>query len=230
MKSRNLLPPYLSNSTWTSLTDCIDTLFADVDSSVKQLRGIRDPYVVGPIIRTAIANGTLFDLDSSEYQQDVSLLLKQLAFVGMPLKKPGFLTSAQLLLLFRHTAEYWYSKGTPALVDFLNYILGSELTVNGLWTSDYKAFYTLASGSVGTAVSSGGTWYPTPHVELVVPYGDPMNSVSLDYITQLFNDVFNYNLVLDHVSLSTEANLANGNILALGLYTETIINQPLISS
>ena len=197
-----LLPPYMNNAVWVALADSIDVLLSDVDATTSQLRYIRDPYAVGPKIISSIRFGSLFDTSSSEYQQDQQLLLKQLAFVGLPLSDPSFLSLTQLLMLFRHTGQYWYSKGTGAIIDFLNYTLGSSLVMTNLWTLDYKTFIPEGSPVIGLRladVSSGvnGTWYPTTHVAIDMGQkASVFSSLSTQQFLQLFNDIFNYNLVL----------------------------------
>ena len=198
-----LLPPYLASSpVWTALMDSVDTLFADTDSTTAQLRNIRDPYPVSPLVQKAIQAGTLFDTSSAEYQQDLSILIKQLEFVGLPLSNPGYLTAPQALLLFRNAAAYWYTKGTGKIEDFINFTMGSTLRLHNLWTQDYKSFYRESDPAVGLAVTSGGTWYPTTHVSIDIGDSAVFKGVAFRNFISFFNDVFNYNLVLHSVTNS----------------------------
>lgn len=224
-----LLPPYmLNNSLWSDLCDATDALFQDTDSTTAQLRALRDPFATGPVIRSKVSAGSLYDTASAEYQQDLNVLLKQLSFLGMPLTNPGFLQPEQALSLFRHLGEYWFSKGTPRLIDLLNYTLGSTITMESMWTSDYVTFVpeSVVKASPGTyppITGSGGSWYPTTHVTVNLGSSSVFDSLSVNDFVVFFNDLFNYNLVLWQLSadvtvaISSDAGLPGYN---LGLYVE----------
>lgn len=219
-----LLPPYmLSVPLWTQLTDAIDSVMYDTDWATAQLRTLRDPFAIGPAIQKAIANGEMYDTSSAEYQQDINVLLKQLAFNGMPLSTPSFLTAQQVLMLFRHCGEYWFSKGTGSLIDFLNYCLGSTITMVPLWTNDYVSFIeeatVLADPTTYPPITSGGTWYPTTHVTIDLGLSPVFSGVPIQDFVSFFNDFFNYNLVLYSVNSSVTITLG-GNMLSMNLYVE----------
>lgn len=227
MTSRSiLLPPYMLNvPLWTQFCDAIDDLMSTTDWTTGQLRSIRDPYAVGPRIQQAIADGVLYDTSSAEYQQDLNILLKQMAFVGLPMSTPSFMTAAQALLLFRNTGEYWYSKGTAKLLDLLNFCLGSSLSMEVLWTEDYVTFVPestvrLAPGAYIPITALGGTWYPTTHVD--VDLGTLIgvfSGVPLRDFLAFFNEVFNYNLVIRSVSTGFDVRVG-GNMLSMSLYVD----------
>lgn len=209
-----LLPPYLAVSpVWTSMMDSIDTLFADTDAATSQLRALRDPYPVGPEIQTAINNGKFFDTSSAEYQQDLSLLIKQLEFVGLPLSNPSYLTQVQALLLFRNAAAYWYSKGTGKIVDFINFTMGSTLSIHNMWTADYVSFYREGDPAIGTAITTnGGTWYPTTHVSIDIGNSSVFSGLAFISFLSFFNDIFNYNLVLHSVANSNSLRILSAPV------------------
>ena len=220
-----LLPPYMLHvPLWKQLTDAVDLAFGDTDWQTGQLRAIRDPYASGPKIMQAVANGTMYDTSSAEFQQDLQVLLKQLAFNGMPLSTPSFLTAAQTLMLFRNIGEYWYSKGTGKLVDLLNFTLGSTLSMTVLWTNDYVNFVpeatVLASpGTYPPITTAGGSWFPTTHVDIDLGTAPVFNGVDVrDFIT-FFNDFFNYNLVLRSINTAFQITLG-GSMVAMGLYVD----------
>lgn len=220
-----LLPPYLAAAPlWPALMDSIDKLFEDTDSATKQLRNIRDPYPVSPLVQSAIDEGTMFDSDSFEYQQDLSLLLKQLEFVGMPLSNPSYVSTQQALMLFRNAAAYWYMKGTGKIVDFINFTMGSSLSMYPMWTNDYVNFYREGDPAIGLSIASGGGWYPTTHVSIDVGPSSVFSGLAFDSFISFFNDIFNYNLVLDSVvnesTIKITTNDVDALMLSMNIYVE----------
>jgi hypothetical protein len=220
-----LLPPYMLNvPLWTQLCNAMDELLYDTDWATGQLRTIRDPYAIGPLIQQAIADGTMYDTSSAEYQQDMQILLKQLSFNGMPLSTPSFITSPQALLLFRNCGEYWFSKGTGKLIDFLNFTLSATLRMESMWTNDYRHFEfestVLASPSTYPPITTaGGSWYPTTHVGIDLGTAPTFANVQIQDFVTFFNDFFNYNLVLYAVNSGVNITLG-GPLLSMNLYVE----------
>ena len=211
-----LLPPYLAVSpVWVAMMDSIDTLFESTDTATAQLRALRDPYPVGPAVQAAINNGVFFDTSSAEYQQDMSLLIKQLEFVGLPLSDPSYLTQAQALLLFRNAAAYWYTKGTGKIVDFINFTMGSTLVAYNMWTNDYVTFLREGNPAIGVPVTTpGGTWYPTTHVSIDIGNSSVFSGLAFKSFLSFFNDIFNYNLVLHSVANSNDLRIVSVPISA----------------
>ena len=232
-----LLPSYLNTAMWVDLTDSIDQLFLDTDTSTLQLRGVRNPYIVGPQIQKAVQAGEMFDVTNSEYQQDLQLLLKQLTFNGLPLNNPTYLTATQALMLFRNIGAYWYSKGTGKVIDFINFSMGASLRMVNLWTEDYKVFepetlYDDFTGietvnpAIGKSVVDGGTWYPTTHVNMALGSSDAFKGITADEFLQFFNDVFNYNLVLYSITNNLTIPIGVDNqshLISMGLYQEIVL-------
>lgn len=229
-----LLPPYMNAPMWSEMTRAIDDLFLDTDTATKQLRGLRDPYMVGPAIRKAIDSGVMFDTSHAEYQKDMQTLLNQLTFCGLPLTNPTYLTTTQALMLFRNLGGYWYSKGTGRIIDFLNFTLGSSLSMVNLWTNDYVTFEpeTVDDGTgvlvpnpvlEGKKLGAGGNWYPTTHVTMILGASPAFAGITADVFLQFFNDVFNYNLVLYSITDSSQINGAHTKI-SMGLYLEVDTN------
>ena len=225
-----LLPPYMHSAMWTDLTKAIDNLFLDTDVATTQLRNLRNPYTVGPAIREAINSGKMFDTTHAEYQQDMQTLLKQITFCGLPLNSPTYLTTTQALLLFRNLGAYWYGKGTGKIIDFLNFTLGSSLSMVTLWTADYVTFEPESipdiNGNlifnpflVGKSIGEGGEWYPTTHVTMTLGTSPAFAGVTSDTFLQFFNDVFNYNLVLYSITDSLQFDIGPPKI-SMGLYVE----------
>lgn len=233
-----LLPPYLNNTMWTDLTSAMDQLFLDTETATKQLQGVRNPYVVGPLIQNAIASGVMFDITSSEYQTDLQLLLKQLAFNGLPLNNPSYLSATQALMLFRNIGAYWYSKGTGKIIDFINFTMGASLQMINLWTKDYVSFepetvYDLKTNSEipnpvidltqTVALGYPDGWYPTTHVNMALGTSSVFKNITADEFLQFFNDVFNYNLVLYSIEIDNTipVGVANQqNMISIGLFME----------
>lgn len=197
------------------MMDSIDTLFEDTDTATAQLRALRDPYPVGPAIQAAINNGTFFDTGSAEYQQDLSLLIKQLEFVGLPLSDPSYLTKVQALLLFRNAAAYWYTKGTGKIVDFINFTMGSTLAIHNMWTNDYVNFYREGDTAIGVPITTtGGSWYPTTHVSIDIGSSSVFSGLAFKSFLSFFNDIFNYNLVLHSVANNNSLQILSAPISA----------------
>ena len=233
-----LLPPYLRSEMWTDLTTAIDNLFLDTDTATAQLRNLRNPYAVGPLIRNAIATGQVFDTSSAEYQQDLQILLKQLTFNGLPLNNPTYLNAVQALMLFRNIGAYWYMKGTGKIIDFFNFTLGASLSMINLWTTDYVEFepelvddgdggLTPNTVLANNTVFTGGPYYPTTHVTMSLDPGPAFQGVPIDVFLQFFNDTFSYNLVLYSITNGQKFPIGNPNqqhMISIGLYVESDVN------
>lgn len=229
-----LLPSYMRNvPLWEQLCDSMDIVLGADDWAIAQLRTLRDPYAIGPQIQKAIAEGSLYDTTSSEFQQDINLLLKQLAFSGLSISKPSFLSAKQILLLFRNIGEYWFAKGTGKIVDFFNYTLGAEIELSPCWTEDYVTFVSEATvlGDPLTypTVMEGGTWYPTTHVDVNLGSNDLFSSVPIQDFVAFFRDTFNYNLVLNTVNTGVRLAIV-GSDFSMNLYVEESFTIPMDAS
>jgi hypothetical protein len=69
-----------------------------------------------------------------------------------------------------------------------------------MWTTDYITFYPEGDPFIGTPIWEGGSWYPTTHVS--INWDSGKFNVPLNNVVSLFNDVSNYNLVLNDISTS----------------------------
>lgn len=197
-----LLPPYMTaNPMWVDLALAVDELFADIDQGALQLRNLRNAYTLeSPIQRGRVQNG--LPLDESTSVSDMTTLLKQVGYCGLPLVKTDYLTSVQARMLFRHLPEYWYSKGTGGLAHFINYVLGTNLSFRTLWTSDYVTFETEPPTESENYLENGGSWYQTTHIQVDLGNSNstsPLAGVSLSDFISFLDDISGYTLVVHSV-------------------------------
>ncbi len=226
-----LLPPYLAgNPLWLEFTRAIDTLFADVDYTSKQLRFLRNAYAYSnQVAKEKVSKGLMLSPQDFEYTiNDKSYLVKQVSLVGLNLTDASALNEELLLNLFRHLSEYWYNKGTVKLESFLNFIFKSSISLKSLWTEDYINFVEESPSVIANSVYNGGTFYPTTHVSLdlgVVASDSPLVDISVKDFVTFFNDIANFNLVLYSVTREDVLPITLGSSVENPLTTPT----PMIS-
>lgn len=231
-----LLPPYLSETAYfKEFMDAIDTVFSStVDIKLEALENLRNVWWTNPHTEKRIDDGLMLAVTDWRFLDRVGLI-KQVNLLGLHLKASGLVSDTGYQALTRFVGLYWLSKGTANTVDFLNFCIGSNLTIQKLWTQDYVNFYPEGDPLIGSTIygneghwthifkEGDGTWYPTTHV-LVEASG---SSVFPDPValTELLYEILNYNLVV-RIGATTTYNVvdaddnAPANILACGLHTD----------
>jgi copper chaperone CopZ len=88
----------------------------------------------------------------------------------------------------KQAAQFFPEKGTGTFTSFLGFCLNAVLDMASLWSEDHKLFYTdseVASLVGFNEVYEGGTYYPTPHIELTID-AESSSTVSIDKLVELF--------------------------------------------
>lgn len=201
---RNLLPDFLYTPTWISLLDKVDEAFSEtVDTPSTGIRHLRETTILSRESKEAFQQYQLSD-ESTLDSFDKPTLVLQANLRGFTLENPDAMTVGQYQRLNRLIASYWYSKGTPRLDKFLSYIFNSTISIEQLWTKDYRNFYTIEEAPIADfrEIALGGEWYPTSHVR--VSY-DPsvLTQVSLENLLNLVYELGPYTLVVHGVSVDT---------------------------
>lgn len=200
MSRQILLPNFLSDPKWSSLVDAIDVVFKPaVDDPVRWLSAIRHHYILNDTCLEKIESGLMVsenDLDVF----DSAMTVQNSKLSGIDVPGEENFSTGQLQRILREVATFWYSKGTEKSVDFLSYVLNTQISMENLWTEDYVSFYPEGDPTIGIPLYSGGTWYPTTHVQFTL---DPSGllSIPLGNLVGLFNALNNYNLVIGAVGL-----------------------------
>jgi hypothetical protein len=133
--------------------------------------------------------------------------MKQVTFVGVPFSDTTNISTTQGLMILRHASSYWYRKGSGNnFSNFLNYVLGLQgaLSMQPLWTNDYKTFVAESTVAEVDKIQNGGLFYPTTHVSLDISSSANASgglNMPLPKFIQLFNDLSNYTLILHKVSM-----------------------------
>jgi len=201
---RNLLPDFLYSPTWISLLDKVDDAFrTTVDQPSTGLRHLRETTILSEESKAAFQQFQLSD-ESSLDTFDKPTLVLQANLRGFTLENPDSMTTAQYQRLNRLIASYWYSKGTPRLDKFLSYVFNSTISIEQLWTKDYRNFFSIDEVPVSDfrEVTLGGDWYPTSHVRISY---DPsvLTQVSLENLLNLVYELGPYTLVVHAVSVDS---------------------------
>ncbi len=232
-----LLPPYLyTNPYFLQYAEAIDTVFGPlVDEKIEILKNLRNMWPTDPALEEAIYNNAVTDepvmLDDSQWPSyERQLVVQQVNTLGMNLQSAGLLTDKQYQQISRWVGKYWFGKGTQSFIDFMNYCLGTSLTVIKLWTEDYVTFLPEGDGGIGTPIWENGTWYPTTHVQIEVAGGN-LASVSVQDLITFFYEIANYNLVLKAVDFRFNLNIVDtpnvgetsASIVAIGLWANNVI-------
>lgn len=229
-----LLPPYLyQNPYFVQYTEAIDEVFGPaVDEKIEILKNLRNMWPTDPDLEAQIYTNAVGDdpvmLSNDQWPQfERQIVVKQVNALGMNLQSAGLITDDEYQKISRWVGQYWYGKGTQSFIDFINYCLGTSLTVVALWTQDYKTF--VPFNEAGTPIWEGGPWYPTSHVQIEVDGFLP--SLSPLDLSTFFYEIANYNLVLQAIDLRfdlqivTELNQGQTSaaIVAVGMWADNVI-------
>ena len=199
-----LLPEFLkSYPHWTDLAQAIDEVFEDtVDKPSNMLSRVREVLHLGLAAQIQILNGdTLAESDFERFEREI--LIKCLTFVGCPIRNYSIFSDTQLFRLLQHLPTYWYSKGGMNVGEFISFVLGVDVDISNLWTTDYENFYPEGDTHIGLAIYDGGDWYPTSHVRLGY---DPFlfTDLTIPNLKKFLDDLLNYNLVLHSIESRAE--------------------------
>lgn len=238
-----LLPPYmLLNQYWVDWMNGVDQVYQEVvDKPIDLLQNIRNMWLTNPTLEQKIQDNAVTPTTSklvsmSEWSRpDRSLIIKQVNNLGLKLKSAGIISDVSYLAISRFVGQYWFEKGTQSFMEFINFCLGTDFTLERLWTNDYSTFLPEGSAGIGTPVWQGGTWYPTTHVAIVLQNGKGLGTLDPDTLVQFFYEVANYNLVLDSLEsvysmyITDDATFARNDaeVVAIALLAD---NQVVISN
>lgn len=230
-----LWPPYMAlNPYFTDLSDSIDTVWGlKLDNAMKALVNIRNVWITNPTMEQEILDGKMIPLqDWSIHERET--LVKQVNMLGMKLKSAGILTDENYLIVSRYLGFYWFGKGTKAFIEFINFCLIADLTVENFWSentpvpNEYNNM-TLENPDgtpPGTPIWEGGTWFPTTHVQITATGG--LGGLTVQTLAEFFYEIANYNLVLRSIENSFNMPVVDrllprndtATIVALGMYRD----------
>lgn len=220
-----LLPPYLALTPYyTEYSDTIDEVFSTtVDQPTEILAKLRNVWPTVPSTEQIIENHELLNFsDWPQFEREI--LVHQVNSLGMKLQTAGILSDDQYQIISRWVGQYWFGKGTESFINFINYCLGSSLSVQWLWTQDYVTFLPDGDPGIGTPIWKGGTWYPTSHVSINAAGG--LASLDPQTLVAFFYEIANYNLVLQSLNLTFNLwivdkiapGYTDAQIVAMGMY------------
>lgn len=230
-----LWPPYMAmNPYYIELSDSIDDVWGiKLDNAFRALANIRNVWVTNPEMEQDILDSKMIPLQEwSIFEREI--LVKQVNMLGMKLKSAGILTDENYLIVSRYLGLYWLGKGTEAFIEFINFCLIANLTVQNLWsqnTPDPNNYNNMTVENEdgtppGTPLWEGGTWFPTTHVQITATGG--LGNLTPQTLAEFFYEIANYNLVLRAIEnafympvvdrLSPESD--ETRIVALGMYRD----------
>ncbi len=199
-----LLPEFLkSYPHWNDLAYAVDEAFNEsVDQPSNMLARVREVLHLGISAQLKILDEqVLAESDFDRFEREI--LIKCLTFVGCPIQNYTIFSDAQLFRMLQHMPTYWYSKGGVNVGEFISFVLGVDVDITNLWTTDYVNFYPEGDSAIGLPVYDGGEWYPTSHVRLGY---DPfqLTDLTIPNLKKFLHDMLNYNLVLHSIESRSE--------------------------
>lgn len=206
-----LLPPYMSeNEVWQSLVKMVDqVLKGKVDDPTAWLAQLRYLWIEASSAADKINSGELLKIEDFEVPEK-AILIKQSRQLGFDFQDSDLISAEDYQRIVRNLALFWYGKGRPNFIDFLGFVVNSQMTMKNLWSTagptwdSYGRMLPEGDPSIGAPMWKGGTWFPTSHVQLFL---DPFQfaNPSFNKLVNLFYAIANYNLVLDSVVLEGKA-------------------------
>jgi hypothetical protein len=196
-----LLPPYIYQDYFRGFTDAIDAVFEEtVDMKTEILGNLRNMWVSNVALENSLYDNPSQLIPFSSWSQpERAILVKQVNMLGMKLQSAGIITDDGYQAIARWLGMYWWGKGTESFINFINYSLSANLTVNVLWTSDYVNFLPAGDPGIGTPLWEGGDWYPTTTVEIIAQGG--FAALDIPTLVNFFYEIANYNLVLQAITI-----------------------------
>jgi hypothetical protein len=199
MARRDLLPIFMQTPLWTDFCDTVDEIFGkEIDEPAKFLSLIRTLYLLNPQVETKIEDRKLFSQDELTIF-DKTTTVRQANLVGFPVTQTNLFDIQSYARIARNMGSFWFNKGTKGFIDFIAYCLSADLQIQFLWTEDYQIFLPEGSPGIGLPVYDGGTWYPTSQVQIDFNLGS-FGGVSILSMVKLFNEISNYNLVINNIN------------------------------
>jgi len=189
MYNSQFSPYLLTNPVWKDLAKAIDTVWGTgLLPQIKQLQNLTNPFYTGasPAEGASLPSGLNLIPAATE-------LRRKLQDIGITYSQLGSLSTTTQWLFSLFSGTYWEKNGTPAVWDFLSFVLGTPLTITPLWTEDFIIFVPINGVSGFSPVTEGGTYYPTPYIELSYT---PTVYLDTQLIQSLFEFFANINLVL----------------------------------
>lgn len=196
---KTLIPAYIKETKFfEDWYDAIDTVFDhSVYAKSHQLNHLRDMWLSNPAVEQKIIDSDKI-IDLKDWSlPETSIAVRQLSLLGLQLGKSASLFNDEnYVALCRFIGQYWFEKGTKTFMDFVNFCCGTQYNIVNTWTKDYEKFYAEGDEAIGTPIWEGGEWYPTTHIKFV-----SIDNLEADIqiLAILFNEVANYNLVLQAI-------------------------------
>lgn len=136
-----LLPPYLeTNPYFVEFCDAVDEVFdSPVEAATFALQNIRDVWATNQTTEQKITEGQMIDF--SEWGGvDHATNVQQTNNLGLRISTAEAIDDQGYRALSKYVGSYWFDKGKRSAIDFLNFCLGTNITIVPLWTQDYVTF------------------------------------------------------------------------------------------
>lgn len=171
-----LLAPYLaSNPYFVQMCEAIDEVFDDtIESKTHALQHIRDVWATNRRTEEAITEGRMVGFHEWG-GVDHATNVQQVNNLGLRIATAAAVDDLSYRALAKFVGAYWFGKGKNTAIDFLNFCLGTRLTITPLWTQDYVTFHPYPGDSAtfifDTARRPSTDYYPV-HVHSKVGGAD----------------------------------------------------------
>jgi hypothetical protein len=211
------LPHYLADiQPWIDLADAFDEVFGDkIDNPIRMLADLRnvDNYHPDRLLEH-VGIDILNPSDRTNAAGDVwherVLRIQQANTIGFNYFDSNIFTDDVYDAFVKQAAQFFPEKGTGTFTSFLGFCLNAVLDMASLWSEDHKLFYTdseVASLVGFNEVYEGGTYYPTPHIELTID-AESSSTVSIDKLVELFYFLAPINLVIERIIVIAYATMS----------------------
>jgi len=220
-----LIPPYLENNPiWQDLITALDGYWAtNIDQPISTLKSLRQLYLTNSGTLTKINAGQILDSVNDFDTLEPTVLAEQLNLLGFALTNTDIVQSSDLLRLYRNLAKFWYSKGTPAFIDFIGFCLNAQFTLNNLWTQDYVSFYSRGDFAIQAPLwgsnynaflyseqFDNAAWTPTGVVVQANQDTAPNQTNTMDRVRETSSNGYH--------SISQNASVTNGTTYTFPIY------------
>lgn len=229
---RDLLPRYMSDPYFVAGADIMDSVMQDtVDKGITALRNIRNAWITNPEVEQFIIDKELLPNDRwSTFERRV--LVQQVNMLGMELASAGFISNESFQNLSRWLGIFWWERGTYAMIEFMNFCLGIDLSMEKLWSVGDNGPYEYGDfepeGPNGTPPATpiweGGYAFPTTHIRISALGG--LLGMTPEDVGAFFYEIANYNLVIESVDsvfdvpIVADPDDEDTKIVALGIYMQ----------
>ena len=135
-----LLPPYLAhNPYFVDFTDQVDVVFDEtIEKPAYALANVRNMWTASKGTQATINANQMIDI-TNWGGADRGTVANQVTTLGLQFATAEALSDNSYRVISKYLGQYWYGKGLQSSTDFMNFCMGTNMSLVPLWTQDYGA-------------------------------------------------------------------------------------------